>query len=100
MVRRTVFIKSSPRATRFSSLLANRVGFRETVQPSAYQRGEESFHAANPFARCKRLEFVESRRSKLMKGTLIRYKAAPDRADENQKLIENVFAELHQKNPG
>jgi len=34
-----------------------------------------------------------------MKGTLIRYKAAPDRADENQQLIENVFAELHQKKP-
>ena len=34
-----------------------------------------------------------------MNGTLIRYKTAPDRADENQQLIEKVFAELHQKQP-
>lgn len=34
-----------------------------------------------------------------MQGTLIRYRAAPDRADENQQLIESVFAELHRKRP-
>jgi hypothetical protein len=34
-----------------------------------------------------------------MKRTLIRYKTAPDRADENQQLIEKVFAELHEKSP-
>jgi hypothetical protein len=34
-----------------------------------------------------------------MKGTLIRYKAAPERANENQQLIEKVFAELHEKKP-
>ena len=34
-----------------------------------------------------------------MNGTLIRYKTAPNRADENQHLIEKVFAELHQKSP-
>jgi hypothetical protein len=32
-----------------------------------------------------------------MKRTLIRYKAKPERADENESLIRNVFAELHAK---
>ena len=30
---------------------------------------------------------------------LIRYRARPDRADENQRLIEDVFRELHAKAP-
>ena len=34
-----------------------------------------------------------------MKRTLIRYKAKPDRADENEALIRNVFKELHEKAP-
>jgi len=34
-----------------------------------------------------------------MKRMLIRYKAKPDRADENERLIEAVFEELHAKAP-
>ena len=34
-----------------------------------------------------------------MKRTLIRYKAKPDRADENEALIRNVFKELREKAP-
>jgi hypothetical protein len=34
-----------------------------------------------------------------MKRTLIRYKTRPDAADENQRLIEDVFAELQAKAP-
>jgi len=34
-----------------------------------------------------------------MKRTLIRYKTNPDRTQENQRLIENVFRELHAKSP-
>ena len=34
-----------------------------------------------------------------MKRNLIRYQTHPDRADENQKLIEGVFAELADKRP-
>jgi radical SAM superfamily enzyme with C-terminal helix-hairpin-helix motif len=34
-----------------------------------------------------------------MKRTLIRYKTRPDAADENQRLIEGVFAELQTKAP-
>jgi hypothetical protein len=34
-----------------------------------------------------------------MKRTLIRYKTKPDRAQENQRLIESVFAELEAKSP-
>jgi hypothetical protein len=34
-----------------------------------------------------------------MKRTLIRYKTKPDRAQENQRLIEGVFAELETKSP-
>ena len=35
-----------------------------------------------------------------MKRTLIRYDTKPERAEENQRLIEGVFHELHAKAPG
>ena len=35
-----------------------------------------------------------------MKRTLIRYDTKPERAEENQRLIEGVFQELHTKAPG
>jgi hypothetical protein len=35
-----------------------------------------------------------------MKRTLIRYDIKPGRTDENQRLIEGVFQELHAKAPG
>jgi hypothetical protein len=34
-----------------------------------------------------------------MNSTVVRYQTKPERADENQKLIEAVFAELHQREP-
>jgi len=34
-----------------------------------------------------------------MKATVVRYQAKPDRADENQKLIEAVFADLEAYQP-
>jgi hypothetical protein len=34
-----------------------------------------------------------------MKATVVRYQAKPDRADENQRLIEAVFAQLHEREP-
>jgi hypothetical protein len=34
-----------------------------------------------------------------MKATVVRYQAKADRADENQKLIEAVFAELGERQP-
>jgi hypothetical protein len=34
-----------------------------------------------------------------MKATVVRYQAKPERADENQKLIEAVFAELEEREP-
>ena len=34
-----------------------------------------------------------------MKSTVVRYRAKPERADENQKLIEAVFADLEQRQP-
>jgi hypothetical protein len=34
-----------------------------------------------------------------MKTTVVRYQAKPDRADENQSLIEAVFAELKARQP-
>jgi hypothetical protein len=34
-----------------------------------------------------------------MKATVVRYQAKPDRADENQELIEAVFAELEARQP-
>jgi hypothetical protein len=34
-----------------------------------------------------------------MATTIVRYQAKPDRADENQRLIEAVFAELEETQP-
>ena len=34
-----------------------------------------------------------------MKATVVRYQTKPDRADENQQLIEAVFAELDAQEP-
>jgi hypothetical protein len=34
-----------------------------------------------------------------MKATVVRYQAKPDRADENQLLIETVFADLETRQP-
>jgi hypothetical protein len=34
-----------------------------------------------------------------MKRTLVRYQAKPERVQENERLIENVFQELHAKSP-
>jgi len=34
-----------------------------------------------------------------MKRTLVRYRAKPDRAQENERLIEKVFQELQVKSP-
>ena len=34
-----------------------------------------------------------------MAVTVVRYKTHPDRADENQALVEEVFAELHADHP-
>ncbi|MEY2580411.1 MAG: hypothetical protein QOE09_260 [Ilumatobacteraceae bacterium] len=33
-----------------------------------------------------------------MKATVVRYQAKPDRSDENQRLIEAVFAQLEERN--
>jgi len=35
-----------------------------------------------------------------MKRTLIRYKTTPESAEENQRLVEKVFQELHGETPG
>jgi hypothetical protein len=34
-----------------------------------------------------------------MKATVVRYQAKPERADENQQLIEAVFADLDERAP-
>jgi hypothetical protein len=34
-----------------------------------------------------------------MKATVVRYQTKPDRADENQQLIEAVFAQLDDRQP-
>jgi hypothetical protein len=34
-----------------------------------------------------------------MKATVVRYQARPDRADENQRLVEAVFADLEEREP-
>jgi hypothetical protein len=34
-----------------------------------------------------------------VKTTVVRYQAKPERADENQRLIEAVFAELDEREP-
>jgi hypothetical protein len=45
---------------------------------------------------------MSSRRGRRLTGmtaTVVRYQAKPDRADENQRLIEKVFAELEERQP-
>jgi hypothetical protein len=34
-----------------------------------------------------------------MKSTVVRYQAKPERAEENRRLIEAVFAHLHDREP-
>jgi hypothetical protein len=34
-----------------------------------------------------------------MKATVVRYQAKPERADENQRLVEAVFAQLEEREP-
>ena len=34
-----------------------------------------------------------------MNAIVVRYQAKPERADENQRLVEAVFAELHEREP-
>ena len=34
-----------------------------------------------------------------MKATVVRYQAKPERADENQALVEKVFADLEARHP-
>src|SRR6187402_2647881 len=34
-----------------------------------------------------------------MQATIVRYETKPDRADENQKLVEAVFADLEEREP-
>jgi hypothetical protein len=43
----------------------------------------------------RQLEEVEPR----MKATVVRYQAKPERAAENQQLIEAVFADLEEREP-
>lgn len=35
-----------------------------------------------------------------MKKVVVRYRTKPEKADENQRLVENVFAELSASEPG
>ena len=35
-----------------------------------------------------------------MPTVVVRYQTKPDRADENQQLVEKVFAELNERDPG
>jgi hypothetical protein len=42
---------------------------------------------------------VARRRSDEMRRSLIQYRTAPERADENERLIKEVFAELAAKSP-
>jgi hypothetical protein len=54
----------------------------------------------NPLSVAKRLGDVgHSRKDHAMSQRLIRYRARPEKADENQQLIESVFRELHAKAP-
>jgi hypothetical protein len=36
----------------------------------------------------------------MSRTVVVRYKTRPEAAEENQRLVERVFAELHEKDPG
>jgi hypothetical protein len=42
---------------------------------------------------------VRSGGGQLMRTVVVRYETKPDRADENQRLVEKVFAELAERQP-
>jgi hypothetical protein len=44
-------------------------------------------------------ETPEDRREDAMRTVVVRYETKPDRADENQRLVEKVFAELAERQP-
>src|SRR5262245_41278778 len=72
---------------------------RRPERPRRFPHPELS-RGANPRAGCERLrDESTSEGDAAMHGTLVRYRAKPERAEENQQLIENVFAELHAKSP-
>jgi hypothetical protein len=52
----------------------------------------------HPFAALLRLE-EQPRRRTAMKRTLIRYRVKPEKAAENQALIEKVFEQLRRESP-
>jgi hypothetical protein len=53
------------------------------------------FRGGDPFSPCNRRSEV----GQTMNTTVVRYQAKPERADENQQLIEAVFAELEKRQP-
>ena len=60
--------------------------------------GRESFRSGQTSWTC-RADARSSGRSNRMRRSLIRYRTAPERADENERLIRGVFAELAEKSP-
>jgi hypothetical protein len=63
-----------------------------TAPTESFSPAQTSWHRAGPNGAARQQEDAMNRR-------LIRYKAKPDRADENQRLIEAVFQELREKKP-
>jgi hypothetical protein len=55
--------------------------------------------SANPLPSSDRLQHEEPNGGIAMKWTLVRYRAKPGQADENQRLSAAVFGELQQKAP-
>jgi hypothetical protein len=66
------------------------------------RRREANYFCAvrNPLRVAQRLgTSATKRKGKTMSHRLIRYRAKPEKADENQRLVEGVFRELHAKSP-
>jgi hypothetical protein len=79
---------------------ATRAGPARAGSARKSRRAAESFAPART-SLCRAGEIVSSLAVEVddMNRRLIRYKAKPERADENQRLIEAVFQELRAKKP-
>jgi hypothetical protein len=78
------------------------------THPTETNRGREKirskvFLPSESFRRSqtsrKRGWSIRESKDELMKRTVVRYKAKPEKVEENQRLIEKVFQELHAKSP-
>ena len=74
---------------------------RRLSAAAAQQVGDRAMSPCAVTGLVRQSDRIPGRRTKgrSMKATVVRYQTKPERADENQKLIEAVFADLETRQP-